>query len=109
MHYREHTQMVSVDDKRIVPVGEPGDSISTGVRPHNRSLALTASKLATLDHDFHVHGIVPSVAFYVNIPDSATDSLFQGKPFVTLKDKVTPPSHGLRHSVELASISRSFF
>ena len=101
--------MVSVEDKCIVPVEEPGDLIFTGVRPHSHSLTLTASKLAALDNDFHIHGIVPSVAFFVNIPDSATNSFFQGKPFVTLNDKVTQPSNALRHSVELASISCSCF
>ena len=79
--------MVSVDDKCVVPVGEPGDPISTVVHPHNRSLALKALKLAALDHDFHVHGIIPSVSFFVNIPDSSEDSFFQGKLYVTLKDK----------------------
>ena len=107
--YREHTQMISVDDKCIVPVGEPGTPISTSVRPHNRSLSLAASGLAALDHDFHVQGIVPSVAFFVNLPESAKDSFFQGKPFVTLKDKVTQPSHALRHSVELDSILHTHF
>ena len=101
--FREYAQMLSVDDKCIVPVGEPGDPISTGVRSHSRSLALSASTLAALDHDFHIHGIVPSVAFFVNIPESENDSFFQGKPFVTLMDKVTQASHALRHSAELAS------
>ena len=107
LRFREYAQMLSVDDKCIVPVGEPGDPISTGVRSHGRSLALSASTLAALDHDFHIHGIVPSVAFFVNIPESENDSFFQGKPFVTLKDKVTQASHALRHSAELASITRS--
>ena len=30
----EHTLLLSVDDKAIVPVGEPGNPISTGVRGH---------------------------------------------------------------------------
>ena len=107
LHFREYAQMLSVDDKCIVPVGEPGDPISTGVRSHGRSLALSASTLAALDHDFHIHGIVPSVAFFVNIPEAENDYFFQGKPFVTLKDKVTQSSHALRHSAELASITRS--
>lgn len=42
--------MISVDDK--------------GVRRHKRSLIVgSASNLKALDHDFHVCGIVPSVAF----------------------------------------------
>ena len=105
--YRDITQVVSVDDKCVVPVGEPDDPISTAVRSHNRSMVLKASKLAALDHDFHVHGIIPSISFFVNIPESSKDSFFQGRPCVTLKDKVTQPSHALRHSVEISSIYES--
>ena len=55
---------MSVDDKAIVPMGEPDCPVSTGVRGHNRSLVpLDGPTLLTLDHDFHVHRIVPSVAF----------------------------------------------
>ena len=107
VQYQDITQMVSVDDKCVVPVGEPGDPISTAVRSHNRSMALKASKLAALDHDFHVHGIIPSVSFFVSIPESSKDSFFQGKPYVALKDKITQPSHALRHSVEISSIYKS--
>ena len=46
-----------------------------------------------------------SVAFFVNI----LDSFFQGKLFVTLKDKVTQPSHTLHHSVQLDSILHTHF
>ena len=65
---------MSVDDKAIVPVGEPNLPISAFSRSHNRSLVLTSASLKALDHDFHIHGIVPSVAFIVNIPESVNDS-----------------------------------
>lgn len=86
--------------------GKPGAPISTSVPHHSQSLSLTASGLATLDHELH---IVPSVVFFVNIPESIKDSFFQGKPFVTLKDKVTQPSHTLRHSLQLDSIIHTHF
>ena len=35
--------MISVDDKAIVPVGDPNRPISTGVRGHNRSLVIGTS------------------------------------------------------------------
>ena len=97
--------MLSVDDKAIVPVGEPGAPVSTGVRGHNKSLVSTSGpKNLALGHDFHVFGIVPSVAFVADIPSSAQESFFQGKPYVTVKDKVTRPSSALRHSCELKMI-----
>ena len=61
--HSEVTTYLSVDDKAIVPVGEPDLSS----RSHNRSLVLTGASLKALDYDFHIHGIVPSVVFAVNI------------------------------------------
>ena len=69
--FRDLVQLISVDDKAV---GEPNCPISTGVRGHNRSLVCSDSQLVALDHDFHVHGIVPSVAFVVDIPENVSDS-----------------------------------
>ena len=49
-------------------------------------------------------GVVPSVSFVADIPKSPHDSFYQGKAYMCLKDKVTPPSSPLRHSTELASL-----
>ena len=98
--------MISVDDKAIIPVGEPDCPISSGVRGHNRSLVVGSSlqQLKALDHDFHLSGVVPSVAFFPNIPKDSRDSFYSGSVFVTLKDKVLQPSSALRYSVELHNI-----
>ena len=72
-----------------MPVGEPGCPISTGVRDHNRSLVSSSSDaplLAALDHDFHLFGIVPSVALAIDIPE-----FFTGQLYVVNKDKITQP------------------
>lgn len=60
------TTYVSINDKAIIPLGEPGLPISTGVRGHNRSIVPLQRESASvaLDHNFHVHGIVPSVLFF---------------------------------------------
>ena len=93
---------ISVDDKAIIPVGEPGLPVFSGVRGHNCSIMLAdVPSPATLDHDFHVHGIVSSVAFAVKIPDSPKDAFYHSKAFVALKDKVTQPSSVLHHVTEL--------
>ena len=96
-----HVVLVSVDDKATVPVGEPGLPINTGVRGH-RSLVLTESFVGALDHDFHLHGVVPSVALVISIPDSPRDSFHRGQVYVSNKNKVTQPSSALRHSAELS-------
>ena len=105
---RDIVNYISVDDKAIIPVGEPGLPVSSGVRGHNRSIVLADGPSPTaLDHDFHVHGIVPSVSFAVRIPDSPKDSFYRGKVFVGLKDKVTQPSSALRHVTELSQFLKS--
>ena len=43
---------LSVDDKAIVPVGEPDCPIAASSRSHNRSLVLTNASIKALDHDF---------------------------------------------------------
>ena len=68
--FRDLVTYVSVDDKAIIPVGEPGLPLSTGMRGHNGSIVPLQADQGplALDHDFHVHGVVPSVSFHcVNI------------------------------------------
>ena len=62
---------------------------------------------SALDHDFHVHGVVSSVTFAVDIPDSSQDSFYCGKAFVYLKDTVTQPSLVLRHATEQSHLLQS--
>ena len=91
--------LVSIDDKAIIPVGEPHCHVSTSVCGHNRSLVLhSGAQLVALDHDFHVHGIVLSIYFFISIPESASDLFYRGDPFVTNKDKL------YRHCTELTNI-----
>jgi hypothetical protein len=97
--------MYCLDDKATVPVGEPGKPQATGVRGHNRSLASLDGPLqSALDQDFHVTGVVPSVAFSVDVPQNSQDSFFNGKAYVTCKDKIFQPSCPFRHGVELADV-----
>ena len=105
VRFRDNLMLVSVDEKAIIPVGEPHCPVSRGVCGHNRSLVPHAgAQLVALDHDFHVHGIVPSVSFFVNIPENASNTFYRGDPFVTNKDKVAQPSSALRHCTELTDI-----
>ena len=74
-----------------MPVGEPGKPQATGVRDHNHSLAPLDGPgpvLSAMDHDFHLAGIIPSVAFVLDIPDNPADSFFNRRVFVTCKDKI---------------------
>ena len=87
-----------------MPVGEPNIPITTGVRSHNRVLAPVDVALSSTDHDFHIAGLVPSVALNCNIPSNHTDSFFSGKAHVITKDKVFQASNPFRHAAELYEI-----
>ena len=93
VRFCSYCQYVSVDDKANIPIGDLGCPLATGVRGHNRSLvSLHGTRLLALNHDFHMHGVVPSVALFVNTPEKPTDSFSDGQVIVTNKDKVTQPS-----------------
>ena len=62
----------------------------------------SSSFLGALDHDFHTHGVVPSVSLLIDIPESPLDSFFTGQ--VLGAKAVTQPSSPLRHSTELSKI-----
>lgn len=67
--HRSFVQMMSVDDKAIISVGEPHCPVSTGVRGHNKSLVtVNGPQNSAFDHDFHIHGIVPSVSLWLTYP-----------------------------------------
>ena len=104
VRFADHVVLVSVDDKVIVPGGELGLSISTGVRGHNMLLVPYSCFLGAVDHDFHIHGVVPSVCLMVQIPQPPLDSFFSGQVYVVNKNKVTQPSSALRHFTELLKI-----
>jgi hypothetical protein len=107
--YKSTCKLFFLDDKSIVPVGEPGVPISTGVRGHNKVLVPMDTNLTACDHDFHVSGLVPSVALACETPSAPEESFFNGQVFVTVKDKVFAPSTPLRHATELVDIIRENF
>ncbi|WAR27915.1 hypothetical protein MAR_013619 [Mya arenaria] len=104
--FRDLTSFQCLDDKAIVPVGEPGHAVSTGVRIHHGGIVTASGQNIAMDHDFHIAGIVPSVCFNIDIPSNPNDSFYNGIVNVTVKDKVFESSNPLRHSTESVSIIR---
>jgi hypothetical protein len=105
--YRDHCIFMCLDDKAIIPVGNPGIAVSTGVRGKTASLVPLESStgiLTALDHDWHNSGLVPSVGLIVEIPESESDSFFRRNIHVTTKDKVFQPSSPFRHAAENLNI-----
>ena len=65
---------VCMDNKAILPAGEPGIPISTGVRGHSKVMApAEGPALTCTDHDFHIAGLIPSVAFVCDTPERPED------------------------------------
>ena len=98
--FKDNCSFISSDDKALIPVGEPGQVITTGVRAHNASLGPSdhsGAVIGALDHDWKVAGIV-SVNLFTEIPVSATSSFFVGISNVTLKDRVFEKSTPIRHA-----------
>ena len=85
---RGYENLVSENNKAIIPVSEPEHVISNGAGVHIPSLQLSDSNtaIAALDHDWKITGIVPSVNLFVDIPESSHKTFFSGQPVVTLKD-----------------------
>jgi hypothetical protein len=105
--WQHHVQFLCVDDKAVVPVGEPGTPISTNVRAHHGGMvAADGPALAAADHDFHTCGVVPSVTFMVDVPSVLEDGFYSGAVNVTLKDKIFEPSSSMRHAGELVRLLR---
>ena len=101
--FRENCLMICLDDKATVPVGEPGKPQATGVRGHNHSLVpVDDPLLSAMDHD--LAGVIPSVAFILDIPCDPADSFFNGRVFVTCKDKMFDQSSPFRHGAEVCRI-----
>ena len=78
--------------------------ISTGVRAHNKSLIPEGEKLSALDHDFNIHGAIPSVLLDIDIPPNKDDSFYSGIVHVTVKYKVFTKSTAMRHAAESINI-----
>ena len=76
-------------------------------RQHDHCLApLDGAAVVALDHDFHVCGIIPSVVFKPEIPNSPSVTFFTGDVHVVLKDKIFHPSKAFHHGTEITQLVR---
>ena len=66
---KDHVSVFFIDDKPKIPLGEPDNPVSTGVRGKS-SLAPSSTTLSALDHDVSSKSrLTPSVILHPNIPD----------------------------------------
>ena len=94
---------------------QPGPSIHLSIQVQSGPYCLLSLApvdgpvLSALDHDFHLAGIIPSVTFILDIPGDPADSFFNGRVFVTCKDKIFEQSSPFRHGAELGRILDNHF
>ncbi|PKY22926.1 hypothetical protein RhiirB3_504468, partial [Rhizophagus irregularis] len=96
--FKEYTTLICADDKHKVPIGE-SVATSTGVR--NKSALTTIDGiLNSCDHDFTKLSLTPSASLFVDIPNSISDSFYQGQVYIAYKDTIFQPSSAIRHATE---------
>ena len=61
------------------------------------------------DHDFTKFSVIPSVILVLDIPHSISDSWYNGKVYVGVKDAVFQPSSPLRHICDLSLVINRHF
>lgn len=79
-----------------------GPQSSVGCLSFQKCSVWGCKKVVSLDHDFHVSGIIPSVYFNIRHKKNAKDSFYNGLLYVTGKDKMFEVSSP-RHSPENVS------
>ena len=70
-------QQFLVDDKDIVPVGEPQKPVTTNVRARGGTLVPGDKTLGALIHNCHICGLVPSVTFKSDVPDNVNGLFYK--------------------------------
>ena len=87
LKFKEYCNLICVDDKHKVKVGEPGFPVAT-VERGKEVLVSMGKVFEVCDHDFTKLSITPSVALKVNIPKSIEETFYGGDVYVYLKESV---------------------
>ena len=97
---KNHSIFVCLDDKHRVPVGEPGYPVAA-VDRGKKVIVGRNQTFMVADHDFTKFSLVPSVNFFIDIPEDVSESWYSGQVVVHLKESSMEPSSPLRHAAEL--------
>ena len=73
VQFRSHAIFVCMDDKHRIKVGEPKYPVAATDRGR-RVLVGFGESFEVADHDFTKFGIIPSVTFFVDIPEDVKES-----------------------------------
>jgi len=103
LKFKSVTEMVCLDDKHKIKIGEPGFPVAAAERGR-RVLVKVGAMFEVGDHDFTKFGIIPSVVLINDIPDEFSGSWYQGQVNVLLKESAFEPSSPMHHATELSCI-----
>ncbi len=102
--HKPYVNLVFVDDKALVPLGEPGTPLASTSRSKS-AVVHDGIPLVAADHDTNTKcKVTPSTALICDIPETSSESFCIGQVYSTLKDTITQPSTPLRHAAELNQI-----
>lgn len=96
---------VFCDDKFKVPIGEPGNLVSTGVRG-KQTIIPTFSTLSALDHDMTKSSLTPSVFLDCDLPHKVDSSFVRGQVTNIINDSVFEQSSPFRHAAAIVKLLR---
>lgn len=95
-----------IDDKAKIPVGEPGEPVSTGVRGRH-SISPSTSQLAALDHDMTSKGSITSTVYMQpNVPSQPEGSWYSGKVKIVVQDSVFQKSTAYRNAAATVRLAQ---
>ena len=106
IRFKDYCSLISSDDKALIPVGEPGNPISTGVRAHNASLGpaqsgdssrRSGSCLENRWNQVQSEFVYRYTGVYVNI-------IFQWYSLCHLQERVFEPSSPMLPSYTIKSV-----
>ena len=100
--FREYSAFICLDDKHRLSVGEPGYPVAA-VERGKRVIVARNRDFLVADHDFTRFSLVPSVSFFIDIPEEISESWYQGQVWVNLREASMRPSSPLRHAAEFIS------
>ena len=103
VQYRDHTLLLSCDDKHNIQVGEPQHAVASLDRG-KRVLGHEGIPILALDHDFTKAKVTPSVSLVIDIPASPPETSYRGKVYTHVKDSIFSPLSPLVHCSELEDI-----
>ena len=101
--YRQYCNLLCVDDKHKLKIGEPGFPVATVER--GKPVLVSIGKVFEVcDHDFTKFSMTPSVALHVEIPKYIEQTFYDGDVYVWLKESAFEASSPYRHAAEMNQI-----